>query len=138
MAWFEMACTFLGSSVVCLVLQRIWTKKDRKDSSINEIRDMVSSIKDSVDDISERLEAHIKLDDERDAIQCRTRIQRFNDELLHGVQHTKEHFDSVLLDCTRYNRYCEEHKGFANSVTQAAEAHIKSTYDECLSKRNFL
>ena len=56
---------------------------------------------------SDRLEKHIANDDERYAINCRTRILQFNDEILHKRKHTKEHFDQALSDITDYNNYCD-------------------------------
>ncbi len=38
--------------------------------------------------------------EEREATVCRTHILRFGDEILHGVRHSKEHFDQILTDIT--------------------------------------
>lgn len=128
----------IGSGIINAVLQRIWSVKDSNKETIQRINEKIDEIKSSVDDIGDRLSGHIRSDDERDAIQCRTRIHRFNDELLHGDKHTKEHFDSILLDCTRYNCYCREHKEFSNEITIAAEKHIKCVYDRCLIEHSFM
>ena len=50
--------------------------------------------------------------DERAAKDARVRILRFGDEVLHGAEHSKEHFDQILLDITEYENYCDEHKDF--------------------------
>lgn len=86
----------------------------------------------------EKLEAHIAMDDERYAISCRTRILRFNDELLHRTTHTKEHFDQVLSDITAYDTYCAKHPEFQNQITVHASKNILQTYDKCTAESSFL
>nr|DAG45249.1 MAG TPA: hypothetical protein [Caudoviricetes sp.] len=86
----------------------------------------------------EKLETHIAMDDERYAISCRTRILRFNDELLHRETHTKEHFDQVLSDITAYDSYCKQHPEFQNQITVHASKNILQTYDKCTAESSFL
>lgn len=85
-----------------------------------------------------KLDEHIAMDDERYAVDCRARILRFNDEVLHGQKHTKEHFDQTLSDITTYNKYCDEHKDFKNQITVHATDNILKTYDQCMSESSFL
>lgn len=75
---------------------------------------------------------------ENDAITRRYRILRFNDELLHGVKHTKEHFDQILEDIARYEAFCEAHEDFVNSKAVMASSNIKRKYQERLDKGDFL
>lgn len=75
---------------------------------------------------------------EQAAVNCRSRILRFGDEVRRGVLHSKEHFDQTLRDIDTYNRYCEEHPLFMNSVTEQTSIKIKEVYHECLDKNNFL
>ena len=76
--------------------------------------------------------------EERDAISCRARILRFGDETIHGVRHTKEHFDQILRDITTYERYCDDHPNFENNTTVLTSQRIKDIYEECLKKADFL
>lgn len=85
-----------------------------------------------------KLDEHIAMDDERYAVDCRARILRFNDEVLHGQNHTKEHFDQTLSDITTYNNYCDNHKDFKNQITIHAADNIAKTYDQCMIKKSFL
>lgn len=85
-----------------------------------------------------KLDEHIAMDDERYAVDCRARILRFNDEILHDQKHTKEHFDQTLSDITTYNTYCGEHKDFKNQITVHATDNILKTYDRCMSESSFL
>ena len=76
--------------------------------------------------------------EEREATACRTRILRFGDEILHGVLHSKEHFDQILLDITAYENYCKCHPGFRNNVAVATIRRINQVYAQCISDNDFL
>ena len=68
----------------------------------------------------------------------RARILEFGDEILHGVDYSKEHWDSVLLDITAYEKYCDEHKHYMNHVAEATIKHIKHVYQNYLETDGFL
>lgn len=76
--------------------------------------------------------------EERDAISCRSRILHFGDETIHGVRHTKEHFDQILRDITSYEQYCENHPHFENNTTVLTSRRIKDIYEECMATADFL
>lgn len=76
--------------------------------------------------------------EERDAISCRDRILHFGDETIHGVRHTKEHFDQILRDITTYERYCDDHPNFENNTTVLTTQRIKDIYEDCLKTKDFL
>lgn len=69
---------------------------------------------------------------------ARSRILRFGDELRLKQKHSKDMFDSTLIDIDIYEKYCTKHSEFANNVTLATIAIIKDTYQECLINNNFL
>lgn len=86
----------------------------------------------------DRLEEHIRIDDERYADQRRTRILRFNNELLRNILHTKEEFIEVLHDIDEYERYCAEHESYPNNRATLAVENIKSAYLERFKSHDFL
>lgn len=86
----------------------------------------------------EKLEAHIIMDDERMADTYRTKILRFNNELLRNIDHTKEEFIEALADIDEYERYCKEHPSYKNNRAIHAINHIQRVYDERLEKHDFL
>ena len=86
----------------------------------------------------ERLETHIKTDERLETDHCRARILRFNNELLREIPHTKEEFVEVLKDIDEYERYCRDHKDYANGRAVHAIANIGRVYDERLMKHDFL
>ena len=77
-------------------------------------------------------------DDEQWASLSRSHILRFGDELLHGVAHSKEHFDQILLDISKYEKYCKTHPEYLNNIANATIKQIKSTYQRCLEENSFL
>ena len=83
----------------------------------------------------EKLDAKI---DKHEAILCRQRILLFDDELLHHVDHTKEHFDQIKGDIVTYNNYCDSHPEFKNGVTGPAVEHINRVYDKLMDSGGFL
>ncbi len=131
-----------GGGIVVLVMTFIqvskiqinpwsWLAKKIGKAINGEIIEKVDKLSDDLSQL--RLES-----EERDATACRTRIMRFNDEILQGREHTKEHFDQTLIDITNYERYCEEHPKFKNSVAVATIANIRRVYEKCMKEKSFL
>jgi hypothetical protein len=85
-------------------------------------------------DTAERLDNLEK----RDIIDTRYRILRFGDEVRRKERHSREHFDQILSDIDDYEKYCEGHKDFKNSKTQATTARILEVYQQCIREDDFL
>ena len=85
-----------------------------------------------------RLDAHIKVDDERAADMHRARILQFNNELIRNIPHTREEFIEILAEIDGYERFCREHPDYLNSRAVHAVANISRVYDERLQKHDFL
>lgn len=91
-----------------------------------------------LDTVKKGLADHVKANEVRNADEHRTRILRFNNELLRDISHTKEEFIDVLADIDFYERYCREHKDYKNNRAVHAIANISRSYDERLRKHDFL
>lgn len=91
-----------------------------------------------LDTVKKDLADHVKANEVRNADEHRTRILRFNNELLRDISHTKEEFIDVLADIDFYERYCREHKDYKNNRAVHAIANISRSYDERLRKHDFL
>ena len=91
-----------------------------------------------VEMLSQDVKRNKEDDDEQWASLSRSHILRFGDELLHGVSHSKEHFDQILLDISKYEAYCEDHPEYLNNIANATIEHIKHTYQKCLEDNKFL
>lgn len=120
-------------SIIVLLLNRYWSKKDKRN-------DQLSDLKVSVAEVKALLDGHIAADDERYAVQCRTRILQFADELMNEPDHlhTKGQFDQALDDITSYDHYCADHPGFVNERTARSAEIIRHVYDECAREHKFL
>lgn len=91
-----------------------------------------------LDTVKKDLADHVKANEVRNADEHRTRILRFNNELLRDISHTKEEFIDVLADIDFYERYCRDHKDYENNRAVHAIANISRSYDERLRKHDFL
>lgn len=103
-----------------------------------EVIGMLSEVKSKQESTSDRLNEHIRLDDERNADEHRARILRFNNELIRDIPHTKEEFIDILADIDSYEQYCTKHPEYKNNRAVHAIANIGRVYDERLQKHDFL
>lgn len=101
---------------------------------LHEIGDVKTTVKETQD----RLDAHIRVDDKRDADFHRQRILQFSNELLRDIPHTKEDFMDILGHIDDYERYCAEHPEYRNNMATHAIKSIETTYDKRMEKHDFL
>lgn len=93
---------------------------------------------DKVDNLNQELTDHKAKSEERHATLCRAHILRFGDEILHGIPHSKEGYDSILLDVDYYEEYCEKHPNYKNNIAVETIKHIKYMYHKHLQEDSFL
>lgn len=136
MIYFNTAVTVCSglTSIITLVIllvrpirERIMRSKKRDDALLVELAE-----------IKEKLENHIKADDERAADAAREYILRFSAELIRDLPHSKEDFNEVLLKIDNYERYCRTHADYENNRATAAIRNVKRVYDERLEKGDFI
>lgn len=119
--------TLISSGFFTVLLQWILGKVDAK-----------KGMRKTLEDIKAEMEKE-RSERERDSVEnCRSRIVRFNDELLRGDRHSKSMFDTILLDCTRYENYCGKHADFQNGVATESIANIRRCYRKCEEEGDFL
>lgn len=99
-----------------------------------ELADLKKEIK-KVDDRVDKMDSRI---DENNAIQCRSRILRFGDEVSHGQNHSHDHFKQIFCDITTYNSYCHNHPEFQNDMTKITSKRIEDDYMERDKSDTFL
>ena len=129
-----------GVILIALTLIQIMPVKIDPWSRIAKIigRAINGEVIDKVDELGESLQLLRDESEEREAITCRTRILRFGDEIIHGTEHTKEHFDQILADIDYYEQYCGAHPKFRNNKAVATIERIKAVYQKCLRENLFL
>lgn len=76
--------------------------------------------------------------DERSANSGRAQILRFGDEVRHGVPHSKEHYDNILMIIHKYQVYCGSHPHYINNVAVATIKYIEASYQKHLENDDFL
>lgn len=104
-------------------IQFLISRKDKTQQRLDEINDKMNKLSDKIDHNA--------------AVLARTHILRFDDELLNGVEHSKEYFRQQLDDIDTYDEFCDKHPKFQNSYTVMAATHIKQTYQRLLEKGEF-
>lgn len=85
-----------------------------------------------------KLDSHIEADGRAEAGEVRSRILRFNNELLRNIRHTKEEYIDILSDIDAYESYCEANPDYPNNRAVIAIETIKANYKERLQKHDFL
>ncbi len=98
---------------------------------------LVGSIENKLDKIQAKvgeLEERVKEDK---ALQARTHILRFADELYEKKYHSKEYFEDVLDEVDMYEKYCNTHPDFKNNKTVMSADLIKSTYRILIEEHKF-
>lgn len=103
-----------------------------------EVLSTLAEVKTAQKETREKLENHIKLDDEREADKVRASILHFNNELLRDIPHTKEEFVEILSKIDWYNDFCKTHEDYRNCRAVHAIANIERVYDERMKKHDFL
>lgn len=100
---------------------------------------LFSEIDKKLDQISNKVDSLEKQVKEEKAINARTHILRFADELYTGKKHSKEYFDDILTsDIDFYEKYCSENPSFRNNKTVMSTKLIKDTYNKLLEEHKFL
>jgi hypothetical protein len=117
----------LGAAVTLVTASAVWdfvkyliSRKDGKDTELRGIKKAIEVLSDKVD--------------RNQAILARTHILRFDDELINGIEHSKEYFSQQMQDIDTYEAYCKLHPDFRNNYAVIASEHIKKVYAELLDK----
>ena len=117
------AVAIVTASAIWDFIKFIITRKDGKESELGGIKKAIESLADKVD--------------RNQAILARTHILRFDDELINGVEHSKEYFSQQLQDIDTYEAYCQLHPDFKNNYAVIASEHIKKVYAELLDSKEW-
>ena len=129
-----------GALLVLMTLVQIAPVKINPWSALAKAigRAINADVAQELEEIKAKLDAHVTMDDRRNADGHRTRILHFNNELLRNINHTKEEFIEVLAEIDAYESYCEEHPEYPNNRAVLAIHNIKSNYQARLQKHDFL
>jgi len=109
---------------------------------IKQLNEQIEKIETKIEENQKETNAKIdKLEnrvDEGQAIQSRVRILRFGDEIRRKTPQSRDSFDQVMDDITRYCAYCRQHPDFPNDKTVLTTKIIEEEYQKCLKENSFL
>lgn len=114
----------LASSGLWGLLQYLISRKDRTAEKLDRLTVLVQEVSERVDMSS--------------ATNARTRILRFDDELINGVHHSREYFQQTLEEIDTYETYCNKHPDYRNNACALAIEHIRNVYTKLLDERAFI
>lgn len=103
-----------------------------------QVDDLSKEVAAQIDELSRQMEDLEKADELERVRFARQRILRFNDEILCGQRHSKEHFDEILDDITTYEHYCNAHKDYENDKAVLAIETVREVYKQCMKTHDFL
>ena len=86
----------------------------------------------------DELQRHIQKTEEERTDRARSRILRFSDEVSMERGHSEEHYDEILQDIDKYEKYCHEHPEYKNNKAVVAIGIIKDSYQDCKINHSFL
>ena len=101
-------------------------------------RAMNGELTEKVNKIGSELEAHIQRTEVERINQIRQRIIRFSDEIMYDTGHSQEHYNDILEDINKYEKYCKTHPDFVNNKAVMAIDTIKEAYQYCIDNHDFL
>lgn len=125
----------IGRSINKEAMQQVQDFSDE----INERVDTLSKeFNTKIDELSDQVGELEKREELERVRRARQRILRFNDEILCGRKHSREHFDEILYDITKYEHYCNEHEEYENDKAVLAIESIREVYKQCMKTHDFL
>lgn len=122
---------WIGDKLMAGMKHEVSELKRELAKEVADIKSDVSSVKDNIEELREEHR-------EDEAIGSRIRILRFADEVYQKEEHSKEYFNQILDDITRYKDYCKAHPDFQNDKTVIATERIEEVYRHCLKTHGFL
>ena len=117
-------CAVFASSGLWGLIQFLINRKDSIGEKIDKLTEMVKEVSDRVDSSS--------------ATNARTRVLRFDDELINGVHHSREYFQQTLEEIDTYETYCQKHPEFKNNACVLAIEHIRRVYSHLQDNNGFI
>ena len=113
-----------ASSGLWGLIQYIVARRDNTGDKIDKLMALVQEISERVDHSS--------------ATNARTRVLRFDDELINGIHHSKEYFQQTLEEIDTYEAYCSKHPDFKNNACVLAIEHIRRVYSHLQDNGGFI
>ena len=102
------------------------------------VMDEIKQVKTAQEETRKKLDDHIEESEERKADNYKSRVLRFNNELVRGLGHTEEDYNEILDIIWKYENYCKTHENYQNNKMPHAIKNVERMYDEMLKTNGFL
>lgn len=138
----SIAGVLLGGGILAFIqflIQRHDSKHDKMDEVNKSIKALSEEMKERFDILDQKIDTVDTKADEYNAVSCRVRILRFEDEMQSEIRHSKDSWDQVMSDIDYYEKFTapEKHPDFKNGQTVATIEHIQRGYRERLEKHDW-
>ena len=97
------------------------------------VMDEIKQVKTAQEETRKKLDDHIEESEERKADNYKSRVLRFNNELVRGLGHTEEDYNEILDIIWKYENYCKTHDKMPHAIK-----NVERMYDEMLKTNGFL
>jgi hypothetical protein len=124
-------------SLIQFLIQRHDSKHDKLKAVTDSINAMSGKMDERFNTLDRKIDSVDAKADSYNAVVCRVRILRFEDELQAEQRHSKDSWDQAMSDIDSYETYTKQHPDFRNNQTVATVTHIKRGYNERLEKRDW-
>jgi hypothetical protein len=124
-------------SLIQFLIQRHDSKHDKLKAVTDSINAMSGKMDERFNTLDRKIDSVDAKADSCNAVTCRVRILRFEDELQAEQRHSKDSWDQAMSDIDAYETYTKQHPDFRNNQTVATVTHIKHGYNERLEKRDW-
>ena len=138
----SVASILIGGGLLAFI-QFLIQRHDGRHDKLKEVADSINALSGKMDErfntLDQKIDTVEAKADEYNAVSCRVRILRFEDELQEGRKHSKDSWDQCMSDIDVYENFTAPgvHPEFKNGQTVATITHIKHGYNERLEKRDW-
>lgn len=104
-------------------------------------KDLIQSIKDqdkSIKNLYEKADGLERRVIEKEVMESRYRILRFDDEVRHGQIHTEEHYDQIIYDIDKYEDFCKNNQWYSNNKAKWSIENVRDAYRKRSRDNSFL
>lgn len=136
--WSKIA-SFIGKALFSSTKEEISKEISELKRDLSSATNEVNIIKNNVQTLDGKINS-MDYQIERDrAIEARRSILRFGDEVSHGCNHSRDHFQQIITsDISFYNQYCHNHPEFRNDMTKVTSERIIEDYKARDKDNSFL
>lgn len=125
------------SLVIGYVLTYKATIKKQNDEMLNKQIDSTNTIMEQLRGLSEKLNKHIKQDEQAHLQEIRFKILDYANSILNGRNHTEEEYKYIIGLCDQYEVYCTTNN-VLNGVATEAINEIRESYAKKRTETSFL